>query len=69
MTSIMTMLTGGGDAAKAQKLAEEQRKVDQARQLATMNEESQRTALVRRNPRGRRLLADAATSTLPDVVA
>jgi len=47
----------------------EQQSVDQARQLSALNAETQRTALSRRNPRGRRLFADASTSALPATVA
>lgn len=71
MGSIIGGLMGAGQsqAQKAQKLAREQQAVDQQRQLQQMNTENARTTLVRRNPRGRRLLADASTSSLPSTVA
>jgi hypothetical protein len=68
LSGLLGMLTGSA-AAKAQAQQREQMKVDQARQLQTMNEDTQRTGLVRKNPRGRRLLADASTSGLPTTVA
>ena len=66
---MLGMLTGSSQAEKAQKLAREQEAVAQTRQLQQLNTDNARTTLVRRNPRGRRLLADAATSGLPATVA
>lgn len=71
MTGFIDNLTGktAKDAEKAQAMAREQSSVSQARQLSTMAAETARTALIRRNPRGRRLLADAGPSNLPTTVA
>jgi hypothetical protein len=72
MTQMISGLFGGGatkTAEKAQRDAAEQRRIDQARQLNTLNTETQRTALSRRNPRGRRLSADATVSNLPQTAA
>ncbi len=72
MSSVITSIFGGGaakDAEKAQKLQREQQAVQQARQLSTQNSETARTALLRGQPRGRRLLADASASALPSTVA
>lgn len=73
MTTMFSALFGGNDAAKAaeqaQAQAAQQRSVDQARQLQTLNDSTAQTALVRRNPRGRRLFADAANASLPSTVA
>lgn len=66
---MIGLLTGNSAAEKAQKLAAEQQRVNDARQLQTLNAENQKTTLVRQNPRGRRLLADATTAALPDKVA
>lgn len=60
---------GNKDLEKQQALAREQQSVDQARQLQTLNAETARTAVTRRNPRGRRLFADATPSSLPTTVA
>jgi hypothetical protein len=69
MTTLIGGLFGFKDAEKAQKLAREQQRVSQARQLSSLNSDTARTALIRRNPRGRRLFADASASQLPAVVA
>jgi hypothetical protein len=71
MGGVIDVLTGGAakKAEKAQKLAAQQASVAQARQLSTVAAETARTALLRKNPRGRRLLADAGASGLPTVVA
>ena len=71
MTGMIDNLTGktAKRAEKAQALARQQSDVSQARQLSTMASETARTALIRRNPRGRRLLADAGASALPSTVA
>ena len=71
MTGIVNTLTGktAKQAEKAQAMARQQGEVSQARQLSTMAAETSRTALIRRNPRGRRLLADAGPSQLPSTVA
>lgn len=70
MSTIMGLFGGASkDAERAQKLAREQQQVGQARQLQSLNSETSRTALIRRNPRGRRLFADASGAALPSVVA
>lgn len=71
MTGVVANLTGATakKAEKAQAMAREQSGVAQARQLSTMAAETSRTALTRKNPRGRRLLADAGASQLPTTVA
>lgn len=71
MGQMLSGLFGGGAKAaeKAQADAAAQRRIDQTRQLNSLNQETQRTAISRRNPRGRRLFADAATSGLPSTVA
>lgn len=61
----------GASVKRARKQAEQQRQqeaVSQARQLSSQASETARTALVRRNPRGRRLFADS-NSSLPSTVA
>lgn len=71
MTGLVDNLTGATakKAEKAQAMAREQSGVAQARQLSTMAADTARTALTRKNPRGRRLLADAGASQLPTTVA
>lgn len=71
MSGTIDALTGKAakQAAKAQKLQEAQTAVAQARQLSVEADQTAKTALSRRNPRGRRLFADAASSSLPGVVA
>jgi len=71
MGGVIDVLTGSAakKAEKAQALAREQNQVSQARQLSTTAAEAARTGLIRRNPRGRRLLADASASDLPSTVA
>lgn len=69
MAQMFTGLFGNKDLEKQQQQMREQQSVDQARQLSALNAETQRTALSRRNPRGRRLFADASTSALPATVA
>jgi hypothetical protein len=71
MTGFVDMLTGASAkrAKKAEALQRQQQSVAEARQLSTAAAESARTGLVRKQPRGRRLLADAAASDLPAVVA
>ena len=71
MTAISDLVTGKSAkrAKAAEALAREQQAVSNARQLSTAAEETARQGLVRRNPRGRRLLADAKASDLPSTVA
>lgn len=69
MSSMFSGLFGNKDLEKQQAIARQQQSVDQARQLQTLNAETARTAVTRRNPRGRRLFADAAASALPSTVA
>lgn len=71
MGGIIDAITGKSakDAEKAQALSRQQNAIMLARQLATTQAETARTGLVRRNPRGRRLLADAGKSALPSTVA
>lgn len=71
MSGTIDALTGKAaqQAAKAQKLQAQQTAVAQARQLSVEADQTARTGLSRRNPRGRRLFADAASSALPGVVA
>ena len=71
MGGIIDAITGTGakKAKQAERLRREQDAVAQARQLSTLNQETARTALSRRQPRGRRLLADASSASLPSVVA
>lgn len=71
MTGVVDTLTGktAKDQAKAASLQRQQNQVAQARQLSTTAAETARTALIRKNPRGRRLLADASASQLPTTVA
>lgn len=66
--SFISNLFGGSARRDAQR-AREQSAVDQTRSLASVNAESSRTALIRRNPRGRKLLADQQRSALPTTVA
>jgi hypothetical protein len=61
----MGKLFGGGDAArKAQEKALAEQRVANDRQLAELRAQEQRTGATRRNPRGRRLFADDAKSSL-----
>jgi len=71
MTSMIDGLTGKAakKAEKAQALARQQADVANARQLSQAASETAKSGLVRRNPRGRRLLADARASDLPSTVA
>jgi hypothetical protein len=75
MGGVVGMLTGSASkksakaAETAQALSRQQQGVANARQLSTAAEETARTGLVRRNAKGRRLLADAKASDLPSVVA
>lgn len=71
MGGVIDMLTGASakKAEKAQALARAQQGVAQARQLGSLNAETARTSLIRRQARGRRLLADAGPSQLPATVA
>lgn len=70
MSGTLDMLTGktAKDAARAQALARERSSVAQARQLSTAADDAARTALSRKGPRGRRLLADAGPAALPATV-
>ena len=71
MTGLVENLTGATakKAEKAAAMARQQSDVAQARQLSTLAAETARTSLRRKNPRGRRLLADAGASNLPTTVA
>ena len=69
MSTVFSTLFGNKDLEKQQKLQREQTRVAQARQLSTLNADTARTALIRKNPRGRRLFADATPSALPSTVA
>lgn len=71
MTGVVGMLTGANakKAERAQALQRQQAGVANARQLSTAAAETARTGLVRRNAKGRRLLADAKASDLPATVA
>lgn len=62
----MTFLFGGNGAAKQQQQAQQ---VANDRQLAALNSSDNQALLTRKNPRGRRLFADASKSTLPDNLA
>lgn len=69
----MSSLFGGGsarrEAQRQQQIAREQQQVANNRQLAELNRSSERAALSRRNPRGRRLFADSGNATLPNKLA
>lgn len=68
MSGIIDTITGDG-ARRAQARQEQQQAVASARQLSTAASESSRQGLVRRNARGRQLLANAKASDLPSTVA
>ena len=71
MSGTIDALTGKAakKAQAAQRLQQEQARVAQARQLSVEAEQTAKTGLSRRNPRGRRLFSDAVASSLPAVVA
>jgi hypothetical protein len=71
MTGVVGALTGANakKAEKAQALQRQQAGVANARQLSAAADETARTGLVRKNAKGRRLLADAKASDLPSTVA
>jgi hypothetical protein len=71
MTGVVGMLTGANakKAERAQNLSRQQQGVANARQLSASAADTARTGLVRRNAKGRRLLADAKASDLPSTVA
>lgn len=60
----MASIFGGGDAKRQAQQAREQQQVANNRQLAELNRGSERALLSRRNPRGRRLFADAGSNNL-----
>lgn len=65
-------ILGGGarkEARRQQQLAREQQAVANDRQLAELNRSSERAALSRRNPRGRRLFSDSSNNGLPSTLA
>lgn len=70
MSGTIDALTGKAaeKAKKAAALAQAQTQVAQARQMAAEAAQS-KDGLTRRNPRGRRLLADATASNLPGTIA
>jgi hypothetical protein len=71
MSGIIDGITGAG-AKRARREAEigrKQQAVEQTRQLSVLNTQAAADAPVRRNPRGRRLFADAAVADLPATVA
>ena len=65
----MSFLFGGGEAKRQAQQAREQQQVANNRQLAELNRGSERALLSRRNPRGRRLFADAASNNLQKTLA
>jgi hypothetical protein len=71
MTGMINNLTGktAKEAERAQALQRQQQDVANARQLSMTAAETARTGLSRRNPRGRKLLADASPSAMPTTVA
>ena len=73
MSGVVGAITGSTKSAKkaeaAQALSRQQQGVANARQLSSSAADSARTGLVRRNAKGRRLLADAKASELPSTVA
>lgn len=71
MSGVVDMVTGKASkkAERAQRLQREQASIANARQINAANADAARAGLVRRNARGRRLLASAEASDLPSVVA
>ena len=71
MSGMMDMITGKSARRqeKASELARRQQGVEQTRQLSELQGRTAEDSPTRRNPRGRRLLADAAVSDLPGTVA
>lgn len=71
MSGTIDALTGKAQkkAQAAQQLQAQQTAVSQARQLSEQASQTAKTGLSRRNPRGRRLFADAAAASLPATVS
>lgn len=71
MGGLIDNLTGAtaDRAARAAALQRQQQDVANARQLSSAATQSATDGLVRKNARGRRLLADASASDLPTTVA
>lgn len=71
MTGTINALTGATakKMERQQQLAAEQQSVAQARQLSLEAQKIATDQPTRRNPRGRRLFADAGKSQLPSTVA
>lgn len=61
----MSWMFGGAARKKAAEAAD----VAQTRQLSTISEDTRRTAMIRRSPRGRKILADADRNQLSTTVA
>lgn len=68
MGNLVQGLFGGSQRKEAQRAQAEQR-VAADRQLAAQQGAEERSTFSRRNPRGRRLFADANASSLPSTVA
>lgn len=70
MSGLIDMFTGASAdrARKMQEQALEEQNIQQTRQLQSQAADTAKTALVRRDPRGRRLLADASVAGLPETV-
>lgn len=64
MTKIVQTLFGGGDAKEQAAIARQEQRVANDRQLAAANEQSQRAAVSRRAPRGRRLFEERSGGNL-----
>lgn len=68
----MSGMFGGSarrEARRQQQIAREEQAVANNRQLAELNRSSERAALSRRNPRGRRLFADSGNNNLPGTLS
>lgn len=68
MGAVIGNLFGGGARKEARRAQAEQR-VAADRQLASQQAAEGNVRLSRRNPRGRRLFADAQSNNLPSTVA